>query len=80
MLKRLFTLGAISVALFGCSHSFNYTQPEGFTCRHDIPRLEEDEIPWHSPTGADIKDYNGEGSGCAIYKDGAIYDSTGWHK
>lgn len=43
-------------------------------------RLEEDQVPEKSPTGAKIVDYNGAGPGRATYADGSTYDGNGWNK
>lgn len=43
-------------------------------------RLEEDEVPTTSPSGAKIIDYNGAGPGRATYADGSTYDGNGWNK
>lgn len=43
-------------------------------------RIEEDEVPERSPSGAKIVDYDGKGSGKAYYSDGSVYDGNGWHK
>lgn len=43
-------------------------------------RIEEDEVPEKSPTGAKIVDYNGAGPGRATYADGSTYDGNGWNK
>lgn len=42
-------------------------------------RIEEDEVPEKSPSGAKIVDYDGKGSGKATYSDGSYYDGNGWH-
>lgn len=41
-------------------------------------RIEEDEVPGKSPTGARLVDFDGKGSGKAIYSDGSVYDGNGW--
>lgn len=42
-------------------------------------RMEEDETPDVSPSGAKLKDYNGKGLGRATYADGSVYDAAkGW--
>lgn len=44
-------------------------------------RMEEDETPEVSPTGAKLKDYNGTGLGKGTYADGYVYDAAvGWKK
>lgn len=43
-------------------------------------RVEEDQVPAKSPTGAKIVDYNGAGPGRATYADGSTYDGNGWNK
>ncbi len=46
--------------------------------RPDAPRVEEDEVPWRSPSGARLIDYNGRRSGSAVYADGRTFDGRGW--
>lgn len=41
------------------------------------PKLNEDEVPDKSPTGAKILDF---ADGRATYSDGSTYDSDGWNK
>lgn len=43
------------------------------------PRVEEDEVPTHSPSGAQLVDYDGTGPGRALYSDGSTYDGRGWN-
>lgn len=44
-------------------------------------RMEEDETPEVSPTGAKLVDYDGKGLGKATYADGHVYDAKiGWHR
>lgn len=42
-------------------------------------RMEEDETPNTSPSGAKLVDYDGKGLGKATYSDGSVYDAAvGW--
>lgn len=50
------------------------------TCDTWAQRVEEDEVPATSPSGAGIVDYDGGGAGCAVYGDGFAYDGDGWHE
>ena len=44
-------------------------------------QLQEDEIPMrNTKTGARLVDFNGAGTGSAIYSDGSVYDGQGWQK
>lgn len=43
-------------------------------------RMEEDESPETSPSGAKIKDFVGAGLGKAIYTDGSVFTTSGWQK
>lgn len=43
-------------------------------------RMEEDETPVKSPSGAKLVDYDGKGLGKATYADGLVYTSSGWSK
>lgn len=43
------------------------------------PRVEEDEVPTRSPSGARLVDYDGTGQGRALYSDGSTYDGRGWN-
>lgn len=47
--------------------------------RDGAPRVEEDEVPMHSPTGAKIVDFSGKLAGVAVYSDGARFDGWGWN-
>lgn len=49
------------------------------TPRMGAPRVEEDEVPTASPTGAKIVDYDGHATGVALYSDGARFDGWGWN-
>lgn len=42
--------------------------------------IQEDTVPMKSPTGAKLVDFNGKNGGQAVYSDGHIFDSNGWHK
>jgi hypothetical protein len=46
--------------------------------RTSAPRIEEDDSPLKSPSGAKLVDYDGAGSGLAVYEDGTTYDGYGW--
>lgn len=41
-------------------------------------RMEEDETPNTSPSGAKLKDFDGKGLGKAVYADGSVFTSSGW--
>lgn len=43
-------------------------------------RVEEDEVPMNSPSGAKLVDYDGKGPGKATYSDGSTFDGNGWAK
>lgn len=43
-------------------------------------RVEEDEVPMKSRSGAKLVDYNGKGAGKAVYSDGSTFDGNGWTK
>ncbi|CAB4193311.1 hypothetical protein UFOVP1246_77 [uncultured Caudovirales phage] len=53
------------------------TQRRGAVAR---VKLEEDEVPYTTRTGAKILDYDGTGSGSATYSDGSTFDGKGWSK
>lgn len=42
-------------------------------------RVEEDEVPEKSPTGAKLVDFDGKGGGRATYADGSVFDGNGWN-
>lgn len=46
--------------------------------RAAAPRIEEDDTPVSSPTGATLTDYQGTGNGIGIYSDGYTFDGNGW--
>jgi len=41
-------------------------------------RVEEDEVPMKSRTGAKLVDFDGANGGRAVYEDGSTYDGDGW--
>lgn len=43
-------------------------------------RMEEDESPMKSPSGAKLVDYDGKGLGKATYADGSVFTSSGWSR
>lgn len=43
-------------------------------------KIMEDEVPEASPSGAKLIDFDGSGSGRAIYSDGTVFDGNGWDK
>lgn len=42
-------------------------------------RINEDEVPEKSPTGAKLVDFDGKNGGRATYSDGSVYDGNGWN-
>lgn len=43
-------------------------------------KIMEDEVPEKSPSGAKLIDFDGSGSGRAVYSDGTVFDGNGWDK
>lgn len=51
---------------------------EAPAARPGAKKVHEDEVPMKTPGGATLVDYNGKGSGSAVYSDGSVYDGNGW--
>lgn len=61
------------------AHIGTQTGTQGNTApRPGAPRIEEDTVPGKSPGGGTLKNYDGRGSGHAVYTDGSVYDGKGW--